>query len=820
MEVPKETILKYAAGNQEDNFCRLCFMKSFKLRNVFPFGCDPDGELYRKIRDLALIQLDFATEPNCCVCFRCITRLEEFRQFQNQCDANNNALFEALGKSTRLVAQEKQPEEKKTTVLIKTTPGLLKTPKVLLQKINDIDPFKDSEPVTPKTPTKAEENTRRSKRQSALQHKFIKTTQEQSGEIVDRSHIIEQIKIEPVYAASSDEESELFANEITSSSESEPEFKRKRKVFRSTKSKTPTDSGVPPKKRTSRSRLNVSAETDLDESCEQTGSSTEYRLYNCGHGGVNVSFRGNRYLKFRMHKKADDQPRIYWRCIEENCRAQVYTENANWGTVYWQEKTNKHNHSTDIDVDGMVDALVNSQDQDGLQNAEDEKLEVLASGKKYYKYSILKLPNGDDIFVYGGHRHLLLTEKANGMKLYGCTVKTCRAVIYYRNVNDWNIYSGSGNMAKEPVTYRKCHKIMSFENHYYYYSGNRFKYQKAALQWYCYLRKSHKCKASITTTEQEVVLSNNNQMRKRPHNHSKDAYNLDEMQNIIIGQEAIPPIESSEYHVAKNVYGFDFIIFEGLRYTIASSRTNGIKFCRCVEAVECKSTIFLHPNGVIVKYMSDNDHSHQLPTEPLDIGASDYVLQTPAEERIGKMFWWHNGFKYRRQYGSDDNRVRYRCVERFEGCTASFTSDAFGNLLRDNTTIHNHRQPHDDKERLRAQFESEGTADYQLEKCPVDGWDVITYGEGRYCHFYNHRDGWRVWRCFAGPSCRSTLFQDPADGRVFNPEEFLHHHDDIRSGTRRATRKKEKERAAQRRAQEKNVFSDSAESEELHYDLE
>lgn len=133
----RDNILKYALGSHEDNYCRLCFAKAFKLRNVFPYGDDPNNELYRKVCTLALVKLDQKLEPECCICFRCITQLEEFGKFQRQCVEYNRLLYQARGQDA--------PQHPAAAISSSSFPLLQSGgSSASITKKPDVDPFESS----------------------------------------------------------------------------------------------------------------------------------------------------------------------------------------------------------------------------------------------------------------------------------------------------------------------------------------------------------------------------------------------------------------------------------------------------------------------------------------------------------------------------------------------------------------------------------------------------------------------------------------------------------------------------------------------------
>lgn len=136
-------IQKYAAGGQEDNYCRLCFVKAFKLRCVFPYGENPDNDLFRNISELALVKLNSTREPDSCVCSRCVSIIEDFKKFRRQCKLYNSLLLEAQNQlaivSSKRIATVSVPLTEPDTIMKLTEQTSL------AQDVSneDIDPFED-----------------------------------------------------------------------------------------------------------------------------------------------------------------------------------------------------------------------------------------------------------------------------------------------------------------------------------------------------------------------------------------------------------------------------------------------------------------------------------------------------------------------------------------------------------------------------------------------------------------------------------------------------------------------------------------------------
>lgn len=793
MEAAKENILKYASGNQEDNYCRLCFVKAFKLRNVFPYGDNPNNELFRKIFDLAMVRLNHLVEPDCCICSRCVTSLEEFEKFQRQCEEYNRLLLEARG---QLAPQQDSKKPAKNFVAVSipnadndalTKKGPNKRKKN--ETDDDVDPFEAFRQQDDNVSETESEHTRKPVRSSRRTANY---TSRKRGQRALRR---------PKDESESNDGDGDWKQE---SDDSDDSFKPTRS--RSRKSKI-DDFAATTKKRTRRSKEEMLQARQSGTECDRRKrrkihSSSDFTVYDAGHGSINIVSRGFRYFKYRYYKTGSEV-RYGWQCIERDCAAQITTSSKTKGIIFWRENFQNHDHPVD-NLEELVAAKMEDAEQGAGGEEEANEAEVLSSGRGRHNYSLVKLGSGEEVLVYGDHRHRLLIKRADDTKIYGCTVSSCRALIYFSKDNEMKIYSGSCTTAEEAAerSYRKSHKILAFEGHYYAFSGRKL--ENKCLVWHCYLRKSHSCPTIIYATEEDEVIGTKHQI-KLPHSHDTEAYKLEEGVMVVEGQKGYLPVESSNYHVAKNQIGTDFIIFEGLRYSIINTKVDGTRACRCLETDTCGAYIYLIPNGTVVKFSSGNEHSHPLPEQEKSIHEFDYVIETEHVEKGGQLFKWHKGFEYKRVCRRDNFTLYYRCSEKRKGCLAAFTCNNDFSLVRENPEPHCHEMPQVEQERRKTLLEVEGTKEYTME-VNGDGHDVLNYRDNRYCHFYNHKDGWRVWRCFSSCRCRATLFQSLPDGSVIDVEKFQHKH----SGSK--NREEDEEKVAVKEDQRNFSDSDSRES--------
>ncbi|XP_053698759.1 uncharacterized protein LOC128745704 [Sabethes cyaneus] len=778
MDTVRLNIQKYAAGGQEDNYCRLCFVKAFKLRCVFPYGDNPDNALSRKISELTLVKLNHTSEPDCCVCSRCVTILEEFSQFRQQCELYNRLLLEAQSQLETITT------DRFVSVSIPLTepdPTATSYKHTSSQETNheDIDPFEDrnSTDVESEDISSSKNNntlTRSTKRNRKLPKRFRKS----STSCSDASSIDE-----PIYE--SDDSFKPTRKARTSLDQHEIEF-------------TPVK-----KKRGRKSKAKFLEISQPKPSCSKTkmakmSSSSDFKLYNAGHGTINIVFQNYRYVKFRYYKTSSEI-RFGWHCIERDCNAAIYTRSSAEKKIFWRERSHQHNHEPN-----SLDNYVAAKLEDLTAVDHDADQEIISSGRGRYNYSMVRLPSGEVVLVYGDHQHRLLTTKSDGTNIYGCTVSSCRALIYFSKDGDLKIYSGSSCNDFQGVSerhYRRSQKILTFQGYYYMFSGRKLENKR--LVWHCYLRKSHNCPNIIYSTEDNVIETSKHQV-KLPHNHELDAYNLEKGLHIVEGQKGVLPIESTNYHVAKNQLGTDFIIFEGLRYTIMNTRVDGTKACRCLEDDTCAAYIYLMPNGIVLKFIGKNEHSHPLAVQEKGIEEFDYVIETKHVERNGPIYKFYNGYLYKRQCRRENSTYYYRCTERKKGCNAAITCNEDVTVIRENQEPHTHDMTQDEQDRRLTLLDLEGSMDYVI-SVNNDGYEVLTYKGNRYCYFYYHKDGWRVWRCFTAARCRSTLFQNLPDHRIVDVEKFRHHHDTRKNKTDDA----ENDEEVQQIKEEKRSFSDS-----------
>ncbi|XP_055524643.1 uncharacterized protein LOC129718178 [Wyeomyia smithii] len=769
MDTVNVNIHKYAAGGQEDNYCRLCFIKAFKLRCVFPYGDNPDNALFRQISELALVKLNNTEEPDCCVCSRCVATLEEFSKFRRQCKMNNTLLIEAKNQ------------------LLPSTDSFVNVPSIepLSHEIThtDIDPFEDK--------TISDEESK-----LAWDSECIDTAE---APVMKRKR-----KLPKRFRKSTSSSSDASSTEEPTY-ESDDSFKPARKTR--SKSTGLLEELVLVKKKRSRKpkaephELSLAKPSSTKISAKMCNSS-DFKLYNAGHGTINVVFRGHRYVKFRYYKTASEV-RFGWRCVQPKCEAQIYTRSSAENKIFWRENSNQHNHLRDS-LDDYVTAKL--ADLKAVEQDTDADQEVISSGRGRYNYSMVKLSSGEVVLVYGDHQHRLLATRSDDTKIYGCTISSCRAIVYFFKNGDMKVYSGSSCSNFEGVSerhYRRSQKILAFEGHYYTFSGRRLENKR--LVWNCYLRKSHNCQTVIHSTEDDVIELSKHHV-KLPHTHGPDDYNLEKGLHIVAGQKGAQPIESMDYHVAKNQVGTDFIIFEGLRYTIMNTKVDGTRACRCLEDDTCAAYIYLLPSGVVTKFVGKHEHSHPLPEHEKSIDEFDFVIETKHVVRRGPLYKFHKGYLYRRQCVRENASFYYKCVERKKGCNAAITCNEDSGVIRENQEPHTHEMRQNEEDCRLTLLQLEGTMDYDL-TVNCDGHEVLTYKGNRYCHFYLHKDGWRVWRCFSAARCRSTLFQSLSDQRIIDAEKLRHSHE---SGRKVITDDGENDNEKANQIQEeKRSFSDS-----------
>ncbi|XP_058467444.1 uncharacterized protein LOC131440307 [Malaya genurostris] len=787
METIKENVAKYAAGGQEDNFCRLCFVKAFKLRTVFPYGDNPDNELFRKISNLALVSLNHREEPDCCICSRCVTALEEFDKFRRQCETLNNLLLDARGQSDTKIFNESfamvnfspvsaDPQSNEPSVKQDTS------------KIDDIDPFED--PVSGNDDRDDRDSETKPRTRSVGRSSVSGKTGKKRGRPLKRT-----LKLE-------DEEEEEFEEALF---ESDDSFKPTRTRGRPRRYKKLTTVSKPKKERLERKSIADDTDETEERSKSGRGSSRDFKVYNAGHGSINIAFRGYRYVKFR-YCKTGLSVRHGWQCIEKDCTAQLYTKSTAKDYVFWQKNTYEHNHPSDK-LDEMMNTKLEDLEPMDTESANDIA-EVLKSGRQLYNYSIILLTTGEIVMVYGDHRHRLLTTRNDGAKIYGCTISSCRAVIYVTPDNEMKVYSGSctdtGTASER--SFRRSHKVIAFDGYYYTFTGRRL--ENKCLVWQCYLRKSHNCSTLIYSTDDDVVVAAKH-LVKVPHNHDTDAYKLEEGHLIVEGRKGSLSMESTEYHVGKNQAGTDIIIFEGLRYTIMNTKIDGTRACRCLEDDTCSAYIYLIPNGTVIKFVGLNEHSHSLPEQEKDIDDFDFIIETKHVEKYAPIFKYYKGYEYRRQVRRENAIYYYRCSERRNGCMAAFSCNEDFSMVRENNEPHNHEMTKPEDERRRIRLEQDGTMDYQMGTYG-DDYEVLHYQENRYCHFYNHKDGWRVWRCYSSSRCRATLFQSLPDKRVVDLEKIQHLHD----GEKHPRQRRKPQREPTSTAEEKQQFYSDSDSRE------
>ncbi|XP_058813602.1 uncharacterized protein LOC131677675 [Topomyia yanbarensis] len=789
METAMENVRKYAAGGQEDNFCRLCFVKAFKLRSVFPYGDDPDNDLFRKIANLALVRLNHVEEPDCCICSRCVANLEEFAKFRRQCEILNNQLLDARGQSETKLFCDSINVISVPPVHVDAQPLNFSNEQPEYQDTikHDVDPFEEHAPSDVDMDHEDRPKTRSSARKSLS-----------AGKKRGRKRLKRPLKVEDTESSDDQFEDAAF--------DSEDSFKPTRSRGRPRRFKDFVSTVKKKKKQGRKSRTEQLEEEALSSDEDETtnskkGSSCDFKVYNAGHGTINIAFQGYRYVKFR-YCKTGASTRHGWQCIEKDCTAQIYTRSTAKDRIFWRKMTYNHNHPPDK-VDDMLDTKLEYLESIGTETMNGEE-EVITSGRQLYNYSIVRLTTGEIVMVYGEHKHRLLTTRTDGTKIYGCTISSCRAVIYVSADNEMKVYSGSCTAAEEASgrSFRRSHKVLSFEGHYYTFAGRRL--ENKHMVWQCYLRKSHNCSTLIYSNDENMIVASKHLVRV-PHNHEPDAYKLEEGHLIVEGQKGSLPFESTEYHVGKNQAGTDIIIFEGLRYTILNTKVDGTKACRCLEDDTCAAYIYLSPNGTVMKFVGVNEHSHPLPEQMKNIDDFDFIIETKHVEKFAPVFKYYNGYEYRRQVRRENAIYYYRCSERKRGCMAAFSCNGDFSMVRENNEPHNHEMIQPESERRRTRLEQEGTLDYTM-SVAGDDYEVLNYQGNQYCHFYYHKDGWRVWRCFTGTHCRTTLFQSLPDKRVVDLEKFRHTHYGYKKGR---SREKKLENEETKKEEEKRCYSDS-----------
>uniref|UniRef100_A0A1Q3F0K2 ZAD domain-containing protein n=1 Tax=Culex tarsalis TaxID=7177 RepID=A0A1Q3F0K2_CULTA len=785
MDSAKENIAKYAAGNQEDNFCRLCFVKAFKLRNVFPYGDDPNNELFRQIASLALVRLSPTEEPDCCVCSRCVSMLEEFNRWQQQTVEYNRLLVEARGQKGPVPSGTNKEED--IELLVE-----LNQPKLELEQESeekdDVDPFLAE--IDNETETSEQDTSKRPQRKAVRPARFSSGASPPQKRTRGRKSAKQEKE---------DEEPAIVATPLTvkinkgrkaakvKPPESEPEFEEdavdsdasfKPSPPNRRRSKTPGSSNKP--NAAKRRKIPKSQDDSLDHGASTSvHSATDFKVYNAGHGSVNISFRDFRYFKFRFYRSRTAGEIHYgWQCVEDDCNAQIYTRSTVKGSIFWKDRFMNHNHPGESYEKLVAVKIESLTEEERNQYSEDiPEREVLVVGRKRHCYTLEKLPSGEEILLYGGHKHHLLVEKADGTRVFGCIVTACRAIVFYPRPESGlkvRLYSGSTIAPEESFdnTYRKTQQVIRYQDHYYVYSGRKL--EGKCTIWHCYLRKQHNCPTFIYVAGGDLVVATRQQV-KFAHSHGAGEYKLDEGLMIVEGRKGNLPVESVEYDIAKNALGSDFIIFEGVRYKVMNTKVDGTKACRCLEE-HCGAYIYMTPGGMIVKFSNVNEHTHPVPDKSKPIEDFDYVIETRVVERRAPVLKWHKNYEYKRQSRQESKTLYYRCVEHTNGCPASFsTSDDFSSV-REAPEQHSHAPVKRELERHRDLLEDEGSTDFKMD-LNGDGSEVIKYKEARYCHFYNHKYGWRVWRCFQSCRCRATLYQNRADGRVFDADRFEHHHD-------------------------------------------
>lgn len=766
MDAARENIAKYAAGSQEDNYCRLCFAKAFKLRTVFPYGDDPNNDLYRKVLTLALVNLDHKLEPDCCICFRCITQLEDFSKFQQNCVEYNRLLYRARGQGepASVPAVESIPQLQSVSSS-NSVPSSTRTPRGKGRK--DEDPFASSQAAD--TSSGGREAKRRGKAPKRYSPTEAKSIGRKPGPKVSKRY--------------QQQESSFEEDASDSADDYVPLAKRKLKGLKGRKQKRAvTVSPAAQKPKRSRRAKNVSiddSDAEMGESKQaKVLTSTNFVVYNAGHGSINIMAGGYRYYKYRYYKSGKDDIRYGWQCIESDCPSQMYTSSINTGTIYWRDRYFEHNHPSD-NVEQLMDAKEEPMTAEECEEEASHQYELIASGRGRHTYKLMKFSTGREILMYGEHRHRLLTERSDGIKIFGCTTTSCQTVIYVAPDNDMRVYCGALTSTEEAAeqAYRKTSKILRYEGHYFIYSGRKLE-NRNCTAWNCVMRKSLECLTVIYCTKDDTVITLRNQI-KYSHNHPADAFKIVDGMHIVDVKKESYPLESTDYHIAKNTQKTDFVIFEGMRYCIVNTKVDGTKTCRCLETENCGCYIYLLPNGTVIKYSNCNEHSHPIVDPPKSIYEFDYIIETldvsPVNNENNLLRRWYKDYEYTQSNQKQAGFFYYRCVERLSGCGAAFiTNEDFTNI-RETNEHHNHPSPQTEKEQRKIMITVEGTKDFTM-TANSEGHKILKYQGNRYCHFYNHKDGWRVWRCFGGPRCRATVFQDPANGRINDVERFAHAH--------------------------------------------
>lgn len=387
---------------------------------MFPYGDDPNSELFRKITSLALVKLNPADEPDCCVCSRCVALLEEFSKWQEQTVEYNLLLVEARGGKT------KAPEKEDIELLVE-----LNQPKLEKQDSeDDVDPFlaaidsdSGSEHDTNKRPQRrsvrparfssgASPPKRGTKGRKAA--KQVKDELEEDETTIVATPLTVKInkgrKATKVVPSESELEFEEDAVDSDASFKPSPPNRRRSKP-----------AGTALNKSSSAKRRKI--KKGQDDSLHHGGSltvhnATDFQVFNAGHGTVNISFRGFRYFKYRHYRsRSAGEVHYGWQCIEHDCSAQIYTRSVIKGSIFWKNRFMKHNHSEE-NYEKLVAVKIGSMAaEEQHQYSEDlPEREVLQAGRRRHCYSLEKLPSGEEILLYGDHKHHQLVEKVSDLR--------------------------------------------------------------------------------------------------------------------------------------------------------------------------------------------------------------------------------------------------------------------------------------------------------------------------------------------------------------------------------------------------------------------
>lgn len=390
---------------------------------MFPYGDDPNNELFRQIASLALVRLNPAEEPDCCVCSRCVSMLEEFSKWQQQSVEFNRLLNEARGR--KVSAPENMDKEDDIELLVELNrPKLEKRDS---ETEDDVDPFYAS--IDNGSEASDQDTNKRPQRRSIRPARFLsgesppqkrtrggRKSAKQVKEDVEPAivetpltvKINKSRKVAKVKPMESEPEFEEDAVDSDDSFEPSPPNRRRSKTPRKlTKSST-----------AKRQKISKGQDDSLDQGgSSKVHSATDFKVYNAGHGTVNISFRNFRYFKYRHYRSRTLGEIHYgWQCIEHDCNAQIFTRSTIKGSIFWKDRFMNHSHQPGESYEKLVAVKIESMtEKEQKQYSEDfPEREVLHTGRRRHCYSLEKLPSGEEILLYGDHKHHLLVEQVRG----------------------------------------------------------------------------------------------------------------------------------------------------------------------------------------------------------------------------------------------------------------------------------------------------------------------------------------------------------------------------------------------------------------------